>query len=201
ILLVIYITNLYRRKISTFLLSKDEILVKKDANFFAREEDSMPSVDSNFNFLCGRPHGAGPPPPSTCVHLSLTPPLPLRVDVINGWPLTYVHIYLQIFFFSSYLLLDSYLPGSSYILFNCLCKYLLAYLLVNILTCLPTPTCLPTDYQPTYKYFCSIPTYFFISYLPTYFLNAYLHAYLLIDVTYQFAYLLIDYNPTYKYFI
>src|SRR6218665_2955654 len=46
----------------------------------------MTSVDSNFNFLCGRPHGAGPPPPSTCVHPSLTP-LPLRVDVINGWPL------------------------------------------------------------------------------------------------------------------
>src|SRR6218665_1545234 len=33
----------------------------------------MTSADSNFNFLCGRPHGAGPPP-STCVHLSLTPP-------------------------------------------------------------------------------------------------------------------------------
>ena len=44
----------------------------------------MTSVDSNFNFLCGRPHGAGPPPP---VHLSQTPS-PLRVDVINGWPLT-----------------------------------------------------------------------------------------------------------------
>src|SRR6218665_832057 len=29
VLLVIYITNLYRRKISTFILSKDEILVKK----------------------------------------------------------------------------------------------------------------------------------------------------------------------------
>src|SRR6218665_1787123 len=59
---------------------------KKYANFFAREEDSMTPVDSNFNFLCGRPHGAGPPPPSTCVHLSLTPS-PFRVDVINGWPL------------------------------------------------------------------------------------------------------------------
>src|SRR6218665_410076 len=47
----------------------------------------MTSVDSNFNFLCGLPHGAGPPPPpSTSVHLSLTPS-PLRVDVINGWPL------------------------------------------------------------------------------------------------------------------
>src|SRR6218665_1055311 len=30
--------------------------------------------------------GLDPPPPSTCVHLSLTP-FPLRVDVINGWPL------------------------------------------------------------------------------------------------------------------
>src|SRR6218665_1371043 len=37
----------------------------------------MTSVDSNFNFLCGRPHGAGPSlPPSTCDHLSLTPPPP-----------------------------------------------------------------------------------------------------------------------------
>src|SRR6218665_1237882 len=36
----------------------------------------MSSVDSNFNFLCGRPHGAGPHPPSTCVHLSLHPPSP-----------------------------------------------------------------------------------------------------------------------------
>src|SRR6218665_3992180 len=31
----------------------------------------MTSVDSHFNFLCGRPHGAGPPSPR--VHLSLTP--------------------------------------------------------------------------------------------------------------------------------
>ena len=30
--------------------------------------------------------GWTPLPPSTCVHLSLTPS-PLRVDVINGWPL------------------------------------------------------------------------------------------------------------------
>src|SRR6218665_1302653 len=43
----------------------------------------MTSVDSNFNFLCGRPHGAGPP-----VHMRPPEPdpLPLRVDVINGWP-------------------------------------------------------------------------------------------------------------------
>src|SRR6218665_3421681 len=43
----------------------------------------MTSVGSNF--LCGRPHGAYPPPP-TGVHLSLIPST-LRVDVINGWPL------------------------------------------------------------------------------------------------------------------
>ena len=46
----------------------------------------MTSVDSNFNFLCGRPHGAGPPP----VHMRPPEPDPLpslRVDVINGWPL------------------------------------------------------------------------------------------------------------------
>ena len=60
---------------------------KKDANFLAWEGDSMTSVDCNFNFLYGRPHGAGLPlPPSICVHLSPTP-FPLRVDVINGWPL------------------------------------------------------------------------------------------------------------------
>jgi len=34
----------------------------------------MTLVDSNFNFLCGRPHGVGPP--STCVHLSLAPSPP-----------------------------------------------------------------------------------------------------------------------------
>src|SRR6218665_1287471 len=51
----------------------------------------MTSVDSNFNYLCGRPHGAGSPPPSTCVHLSLTPS-PLRVDVINGWPPTVCYL-------------------------------------------------------------------------------------------------------------
>src|SRR6218665_3875679 len=46
----------------------------------------MMSVDSNFNFLCRRPHWAGPPP---LIHLRPPEPdpLPLRVDVINGWPL------------------------------------------------------------------------------------------------------------------
>src|SRR6218665_1660887 len=34
----------------------------------------MTSVDSNFNFLCGRPHGAGPPPP---VHMCPSEPDPL----------------------------------------------------------------------------------------------------------------------------
>src|SRR6218665_2614073 len=46
----------------------------------------MTSVDSNFNFLCGRPHGAGPLPP---VHMRPPEPdpSPLRVDVISRWPL------------------------------------------------------------------------------------------------------------------
>ena len=46
----------------------------------------MTSVDSNFNFLCGRPHGAGPPPPVN-VRPPEPDPLPIRVDVISGWPL------------------------------------------------------------------------------------------------------------------
>jgi len=37
----------------------------------------MTSVDSNFNFLRGRP-----PEPD---------PLPLRANVINGWPLIYLN--------------------------------------------------------------------------------------------------------------
>ena len=85
-LLIIYITNLYRRQISTFYSAQRRNSGKKDTNFFAWEERMM-SVDSNFNFLCGRPHGAGPHPP---VHTRPPEPdpLPLRVDVINGWPHT-----------------------------------------------------------------------------------------------------------------
>src|SRR6218665_2951887 len=48
----------------------------------------MTSVDSYFNFLCGRPHGAGSPPP---VHMHPPDPDPLRVDIINGWPLWRKH--------------------------------------------------------------------------------------------------------------
>ena len=45
----------------------------------------MTSVDSNFNFLCGHTHGAGPPSP---IHMRPSEPDPLRVDVIDGWPPT-----------------------------------------------------------------------------------------------------------------
>ena len=58
-------------KFTLFIPSKDEILVKKP-NFFAREEDRLTSVGSNF--LCGRPHGADYLP-VRMRHLSL-PPLP-----------------------------------------------------------------------------------------------------------------------------
>jgi len=54
----------------------------KNANFFA-EEDRMTSVGSNF--LVEVYMELTPTPPSTCVHLSLSPPL--RVNVINGWSL------------------------------------------------------------------------------------------------------------------
>ncbi len=39
------------QKLTTIILSKDEILVKKDANFFELE-DRMTSMGSNFDFLC-----------------------------------------------------------------------------------------------------------------------------------------------------
>src|SRR6218665_1361060 len=52
----------------------------------------MTSVDPNFNFLCGRPHGTGPP-----VHMRPPEPdpLPLLVDVRNGWPQTSHEGYLE----------------------------------------------------------------------------------------------------------
>ena len=45
-------------------------------------------MDSNSNFLCGRPHGAGRP--LSPVHMRPPEPdpfLPPCVDVINAWPL------------------------------------------------------------------------------------------------------------------
>src|SRR6218665_531859 len=57
--------------------SKDEILLKKTpTSSHEKKTGCMVSVGSNFNFLCGRPHGAYPLPLSTCVRMSLTPPLP-----------------------------------------------------------------------------------------------------------------------------
>jgi len=64
-MLLIYITN----RFSVFIPSKDEILLKKDTNLFAWEEDRITSVGYNFNFLCGRPHGVEPPL-SPCPHAS-----------------------------------------------------------------------------------------------------------------------------------
>ena len=80
--LVIYITNSYWRKISTFYSVQRWYSSPKEANFFAWGEDWMTSV--GFNFPCGCPTWSRPPS-SACIHLNLTP---LCVDVINGWPLT-----------------------------------------------------------------------------------------------------------------
>jgi len=84
VLLVIYITNLYRRKFSTFYSVERRNSGKKDTNFFAWE-DRMTSVDLFFNFLCGHPHGAWPLPRPHASTWAWPPPL--HVDVINGWPL------------------------------------------------------------------------------------------------------------------
>ena len=43
---------------STFYSVQRRNSGKKYTNFFEREEDRITSVDTNFNFLCGRPHGA-----------------------------------------------------------------------------------------------------------------------------------------------
>ena len=64
-------------KNSHFFRSKDEILVKKRRQLLCmkrRQSDRKKSVHSNFNFLCGRPHGAGPPSP--CPHEPDPPPPP-----------------------------------------------------------------------------------------------------------------------------
>ena len=93
VLLVIYITNLHRPKMSTFYSVQRRNSGKKYTNFFAWEEDRMTSVDFDFNFLCGRPHA------STCVHLSLTPPPPCRrhnwMTPYVRWPTVTKRAYIQ----------------------------------------------------------------------------------------------------------
>ena len=78
-------------KISLFIPSKDEI----PTSLHEKKTGWWMSVDSNFNFLCGRPHVAWPPSP-----VYMRPPEPdpptLRVDVINGWPPT--KLYLTLYF-------------------------------------------------------------------------------------------------------
>jgi len=97
---VIYITNLYRRKISTFFLFKDEILVKMTPTSLHEKKTVWRQWTLNFNFLCGRPHGAGPPPRP---HASTWAwPLPLSVDIINGWPLG-MCICMYVYMFTSLL--------------------------------------------------------------------------------------------------
>jgi len=59
-LLVIYTTNLYRRKISTFFCPKTKFGLKKRQLLCMRRRQYDVS-GLNFNFVCGRPHGDGPP--------------------------------------------------------------------------------------------------------------------------------------------
>src|SRR6218665_3281144 len=65
VLLVIYITNLYYRKISAFIPFEDEILVKKTPTYLQWTLILIFCVDVHM--------GLDPLPPSTCIHLSLTP--------------------------------------------------------------------------------------------------------------------------------
>src|SRR6218665_1190730 len=68
----------------------------------------MTSVDSNLNFLCGRPHGLDP----SLIHMRPTETDPLHVDVTNGWPLSWSSFRMlatcdQFFFVMSLSLLPS----------------------------------------------------------------------------------------------
>src|SRR6218665_916018 len=75
ILLVIYITNLYRRKISTFILSKDEILVKKTPTSL-HEKKTVCCQWTLILIFCVDVHmGLDPPPPP--VHMRPPEPDPL----------------------------------------------------------------------------------------------------------------------------
>ena len=70
----------------TFIPSKDEILVKNTPTSLHEKKTGWRQWILSLIF-CVDVHMVLDPslPPSTRVHLSLTPPL--RVDVINGWPL------------------------------------------------------------------------------------------------------------------
>lgn len=62
------------------------MLVQKNPNFFALEADRMTPVGPNF--LPGRSHGADPLSSILMCPPEPDPdPLPLRTDVVNGWPL------------------------------------------------------------------------------------------------------------------
>src|SRR6218665_1024395 len=91
VLLVIYITNLCRRKIFTCYSVQRRNSGKKRRQLLCmrRRQDDVTSRQWTLILIfCVDVHmGLDPLPPSTCVHLSLTPS-PVRVDVINGWPLT-----------------------------------------------------------------------------------------------------------------
>jgi len=83
VLLVIYITNLYHPKIATFFPSKVDILVKKTPTSLHEKKTGWCQWILVLMLCVDVQMGLDPSPPSTRIHLSLTP---LQVDVINGWP-------------------------------------------------------------------------------------------------------------------
>src|SRR6218665_999571 len=87
VLLIIFITNLYRQKISTFysVQKRNSGNKKRQLLCTRRRQDDVSGL--LILIFCVDVHiepTAGPPYPSICVHLSRSP---LRVDVRNGWPI------------------------------------------------------------------------------------------------------------------
>ena len=73
---------MYRQKISTFISSKDEILVKKMPTSLHEKKTGQ---WTQILIFCVDVHmGLDPHPP---VHMRPPEPDPLSVGIINGWPL------------------------------------------------------------------------------------------------------------------
>ena len=70
--------------------------------------------------------GLDPPPPSTCVHLSMTP-VPLRVDVINGWPLMMVVMMMTVLILMISWLYQQVSPKTTVDRTVCLCTHLTSF--------------------------------------------------------------------------
>src|SRR6218665_377044 len=91
----------------------------------------MTSVDSNFNFLCGRPHGAGPPPP---VHMRPSEPDPLPPPCgRHKWMVPYALYSLHMFLV--------HVENSKDVL-TVLCSFLISYITYTLIYTIYNYTCI-----------------------------------------------------------